>query len=137
MHHPTRLRSQPVGGAFGLASLAIELPVTTTIILRSVADVARHNPLLRTMTWAIRHRFENKHKVATIGSPLLIIHGPADEVIPFENGVGLFERATEPKSFLEICGAHNNGFATSENYRPGWEAFLTPLFGSNPVDGRD
>lgn len=29
------------GGAFGLASLAIELPVTTTIILRSVADVAR------------------------------------------------------------------------------------------------
>ncbi len=103
----------------------------------SVADVARHNPLLRTMTWAIRHRFENKHKVATIGSPLLIIHGPADEVIPFENGVGLFERASEPKSFLEISGAHNNGFATSENYRPGWEAFLTPLFGFNPVDGRD
>lgn len=30
-----------VGGAFGLASLAVELPVTTTIILRSVADVAR------------------------------------------------------------------------------------------------
>ncbi len=29
------------GGAFGLGSLAIELPVTTTIILRSVADVAR------------------------------------------------------------------------------------------------
>ncbi|MCD4751059.1 MAG: EcsC family protein [Thermoanaerobaculales bacterium] len=30
-----------VGGAFGLASLAVELPITTTIILRSVADVAR------------------------------------------------------------------------------------------------
>jgi len=30
-----------VGGAFGLASLAVELPVTTTIILRSVADIAR------------------------------------------------------------------------------------------------
>lgn len=30
-----------VGGAFGLASLAVELPMTTTIILRSVADVAR------------------------------------------------------------------------------------------------
>ncbi len=29
------------GGAFGLAALAVELPVTTTIILRSVADVAR------------------------------------------------------------------------------------------------
>ena len=30
-----------VGGAFGLGALAVELPITTTIILRSVADVAR------------------------------------------------------------------------------------------------
>lgn len=29
------------GGAFGLAALAIELPVSTTIILRSIADIAR------------------------------------------------------------------------------------------------
>lgn len=30
-----------VGGAFGLAALPIELPVTTTIIMRSIADIAR------------------------------------------------------------------------------------------------
>lgn len=30
-----------VGGFFGLAGLALELPVSTTIILRSIADVAR------------------------------------------------------------------------------------------------
>ncbi|MEZ4688902.1 MAG: EcsC family protein [Ignavibacteria bacterium] len=29
------------GGFFGLASLTIELPVTTTIMLRSIADIAR------------------------------------------------------------------------------------------------
>lgn len=29
------------GGAFGLAALALELPVSTTIMLRSIADVAR------------------------------------------------------------------------------------------------
>jgi hypothetical protein len=29
------------GGAFGLAALTIELPVSTTIILRSIADIAR------------------------------------------------------------------------------------------------
>ncbi len=29
------------GGAFGLSALAIELPVSTTIILRSIADIAR------------------------------------------------------------------------------------------------
>jgi len=30
-----------IGGAFGLASLAVELPVSTTIMLRSIADIAR------------------------------------------------------------------------------------------------
>ena len=31
-----------VGGAFGLLALPAELPVTTTIMLRSIADIARH-----------------------------------------------------------------------------------------------
>jgi hypothetical protein len=31
-----------IGGTFGLPALAIELPVSTTIILRSVADIARN-----------------------------------------------------------------------------------------------
>jgi len=30
-----------VGGAFGLASLPVELPISTTIMLRSIADIAR------------------------------------------------------------------------------------------------
>lgn len=30
-----------IGGAFGMAALAIELPISTTIIMRSIADVAR------------------------------------------------------------------------------------------------
>lgn len=29
------------GGAFGLAALAVELPVTTTVMMRSIADIAR------------------------------------------------------------------------------------------------
>lgn len=33
--------SGAAGGAFGLPALAIELPVSTTIILRSIADIAR------------------------------------------------------------------------------------------------
>ncbi|RZI84887.1 MAG: EcsC family protein [Rubrivivax sp.] len=33
--------SGALGGAFGLAALAIELPVSTTLMLRSIADVAR------------------------------------------------------------------------------------------------
>jgi len=36
-----------IGGAFGLAALAVELPISTTIMLRSIAEIARsegHDP---------------------------------------------------------------------------------------------
>ncbi len=33
--------SGAIGGAFGVAALAVELPVSTTILLRSIADIAR------------------------------------------------------------------------------------------------
>lgn len=33
--------SGAVGGAFGLAALAIELPISTTLMLRAIADIAR------------------------------------------------------------------------------------------------
>ncbi len=32
-----------VSGFFGLAALPVELPVTTTLMLRAIADIARHN----------------------------------------------------------------------------------------------
>ena len=32
--------SGAIGGAFGLAALSVELPITTSIILRSIADIA-------------------------------------------------------------------------------------------------
>lgn len=41
MHKMLATLSGAVGGAFGLPALAVELPVSTTIILRSVADIAR------------------------------------------------------------------------------------------------
>jgi hypothetical protein len=40
-HKAMATLSGAVGGAFGLPALAIELPVSTTLILRSVADIAR------------------------------------------------------------------------------------------------
>lgn len=40
-HKAAAATSGAVGGAFGFAALAIELPVSTTIMMRSIADVAR------------------------------------------------------------------------------------------------
>lgn len=41
LHKFAAAASGAVGGAFGLAALAVELPVSTTIMLRSIADIAK------------------------------------------------------------------------------------------------
>ncbi|WPJ94787.1 EcsC family protein [Coraliomargarita algicola] len=41
LHKLAVATSGGIGGAFGFAGLAVELPISTTIILRSIADVAR------------------------------------------------------------------------------------------------
>ena len=42
MHKALATASGAGGGAFGLPGLAVELPVSTVIMLRSIADIARH-----------------------------------------------------------------------------------------------
>jgi hypothetical protein len=41
LHKAAAAASGAVGGAFGLASMALELPLSTTILLRSIAEIAR------------------------------------------------------------------------------------------------
>ena len=41
LHKLATVASGAVGGAFGLGGLAVELPVTTVIMFRSIADIAR------------------------------------------------------------------------------------------------
>ena len=43
LHKFASVLSGAAGGAFGLPALAVELPVSTTIICRSIADIARAN----------------------------------------------------------------------------------------------
>jgi hypothetical protein len=64
-------------------------------------------------------RYDNLAKVGELGAPLLVIHGPGDEIVPFEMGRELFARAAEPKAFLETDGGHNGGGFLR---RPGWRA---------------
>jgi hypothetical protein len=41
LHKAAAAASGAVGGAFGFASMAVELPISTTILLRSIAEIAR------------------------------------------------------------------------------------------------
>lgn len=47
-------------------------------------------------------------RIAKAKMPKLIVHSPADEVIPYELGRRLYEAAAEPKQFYEVPGAGHN-----------------------------
>ena len=77
--------------------------------------------------WLITQRFDSVDKVARIGSPLLVVHGSADPLIPARLGQQLFDAAQQPKRFLLVDGAthHNTQSKALKQYR----AALQELFG--------
>jgi len=64
-------------------------------------------------------RFENESKLPDVKCPVLVMHGEADEVIPFRHGEALWAAAKEPKRALWMAGAHHNDFGAVAGARYG------------------
>jgi pimeloyl-ACP methyl ester carboxylesterase len=60
-----------------------------------------------------KYRYPTYDRLPQITAPLLVIHSPQDEIIPFHHGQKNYERANQPKKFLQISGDHNTGFLDS------------------------
>jgi fermentation-respiration switch protein FrsA (DUF1100 family) len=71
-------------------------------------------------------KYDSLSKIGKVRVPLLVLHGTADEIVPFSQGRELFEVANEPKSFYAIEGAHHNDtyLLGGEEYFRTWEAFI-------------
>jgi len=78
--------------------------------------------------WALSMKYDSIGKIGDISIPKLIIHSKADEIIPYSHGQSIFEKAKDPKTFLEMSGSHNYGFLSSHDvYRKGLRNFLIDL----------
>ncbi|UCE73507.1 MAG: alpha/beta hydrolase [Methanomassiliicoccales archaeon] len=74
----------------------------------------------------LRFHYHTTEYLQRVNCPLLVIHSPEDDMIPFSMGRRLFETAKEPKEFLEISGDHNEGFIISAKmYKNGLDAFIS------------
>lgn len=94
----------------------------------SFVDVASaHFPWLP-VRWIARFRYTTAEYTKKRSCPLLVIHSPDDEVIPFALGQKCYEEAASPKQFLKIQGTHNDGFYQSRTtYLATVKAFLAQL----------
>ena len=71
-------------------------------------------------------KFVNIDKIKQVRCPVLVMHGTADEVIPFWHGQKLFEAANEPKQFLWVEGAGHNNFRSvaGDRYQQALQQFV-------------
>ncbi|HEY3169051.1 MAG TPA: alpha/beta hydrolase, partial [Candidatus Binatia bacterium] len=72
-------------------------------------------PLLQT-------RYDVREKIRKIKTPLLVLHGDRDEVVPFAQGKMVFDAAPEPKKFFTIAGAQHN-----DTYLVGGDSYFQQL----------
>jgi fermentation-respiration switch protein FrsA (DUF1100 family) len=112
-----------LGGAVA-AELAAEVQPAALIIessFSSTRDVAKKIfPLLSRLSY-LRYDFDAAAAIKQVHSPILVLHSPQDEIIPYELGEKLYLAANAPKVFQQLRGDHNTGFLQS---RPGYEQGL-------------
>jgi len=72
-----------------------------------------------------KYDYATRDKIQSVTCPKLIIHSPDDEIVPFEHGKSIYEKALQPKEFLQIKGGHNEGFLLSgDRYLEGLKSFV-------------
>ncbi len=84
----------------------------------SIPDVgARLFPAVP-VRWILRDRFDSLSKAPGIRHPTLVIHGTADDVVPFELGQRL--AATLPRARLLVMegAGHGGGLVTQPHFQP-------------------
>jgi len=135
-HHgrqPRYVFGHSLGGAIAI-DLASHVDDEQGVIVEgtftSIADVAS------SMKWGwlplgplITQRFESVRKVARVHSPLLVVHGADDALIPSTLGRRLYEAATGRKEFVLVDGGTH--FSTMALGQDQYRRALAQLFSLN------
>ncbi len=116
-----------LGGSIA-AQLAGKVQVRGLVIestFTSYVDIGKKFYPYMPVRWSARFSYKTIDYVKDVKSPVMVIHSRADEVVPFEFGLEIYETANEPKEFVEIFGSHNDGFLVSgETYKNAWTKWL-------------
>lgn len=124
------LFGESLGGAVAAWLAARQQPAALIIYasFTSVVDMAQQLYPYFPARLLVRYRYDTLSALDSIDCPVLIMHSPDDEIIPFRHGQALFEAAHEPKRFLTLSGGHNDALLVSrEVYARGVGEFLAGL----------
>ncbi|HUB63726.1 MAG TPA: alpha/beta hydrolase [Methylocella sp.] len=103
--------------------MAVERPPGLLVLQASYTSVETRAAELYPFVIGVRHlvrdKFDSVSKIGSVESPLLMLHGAKDAIIPLRHGKALFAAANQPKTLVVYPEAHHDDF--------GSEQILTPL----------
>lgn len=83
------------------AAVILESPFSAAV------DIARDRYGWLPVEFLMKDPFRSRDRIGKVRSPLLIVHGDADEIIPIIQGRDLFLHAQEPKKMTVFAGARH------------------------------
>lgn len=100
-------------------ALILEAPYTAAVDVAAVRFPALPVNLI------MRDQFRSRDWIGEVHIPVLIAHGDADTVIPFDQGQRLFGLANEPKTFVRFPGSDHTTLPRDGLYPHIWEFLAT------------
>lgn len=88
----------------------------------SMAGASRPDWLVYALMPFVGARYDTLAKISRVKSPVMIVHGDRDEIVPFQMAEELFEAARDPKRFHVVKGAMHN-----DVYERGGAAYFQAL----------
>jgi fermentation-respiration switch protein FrsA (DUF1100 family) len=105
-------------------------PVGGLIVESPFLSAFRVLTRVRVLPW---DKFDNQAKIRNVHAPVLVMHGRADNVVPFWHGERLYAMANEPKQFLWSDNAGHNDMCLSQRYFPAIARFAQTISTSASV----
>ena len=119
-HEQIILYGESLGSGVAV-QIATEYPVHLTMLEAPYASIRGRAQELYPwlpVQWILRDNFDSLMHISNIQSPLLIIHGESDDVIPVRDAQILFKAAPEPKRLVLYPHVHHTDFSMQQILHP-------------------
>ncbi|MDQ1314266.1 MAG: Lysophospholipase [Pseudomonadota bacterium] len=111
------LFGESLGGSIAAWLAARHMPAGLIVYasFTSAPEMARALYPMFPASLLVRYRYDTRAALGGVKSPVLILHSPEDEIIPFSHGQALLAAAREPKRLVELRGGHNDALWVSRD----------------------